>query len=394
MPVTARVVVVQLSLRRYRAAFFEELRDRLRDAGVQLELVHSTEAEQDDPRGDAIDIPWAVRVPADRTPVGRRSLVWQRCLGRAAGADLVVVEQASQMLVNYALLGRQARGGAPLALWGHGQSHDPDPSPAGEAVKRWVSRRVHWWYAYTDGTAGVVADLGFPRERITVVRNAGDTRGLAGAVAAVDGAELAALRARLGLGAARVGLYLGALHPSKRLGFLLQAADRIRARVPGFELLVVGDGMERDRLAAAAAGRPWVHLLGHRAGPELAALLRLAEVLVVPGWVGLVAVDSFAAGVPLVASASGPHPPEVEYLEDGVNGRLVHDGGDPGRYADAVADLLADEPRRAALAAGAARAAASYSAQDMADRFAEGTLAALRTARPRRRGPTPADATR
>lgn len=377
MPHTARVVIVQSSIRRYRAAFFAELRERLDDAGVRLELVHSTEGPDEDPRGDAIDIPWALRVPADRIPVGRRAFVWQRCLRRAAGADLVVVEQASQMLLNYVLLGGQGVGGAPLAFWGHGRNHDPDASAAGETVKRWVSRRAHWWFAYTDGAADVVAALGFPRDRVTVVRNAGDSRGLAAQVAAVPDPEVAALRDRLGLPGARVGLYLGALHESKRLGFLLAAADRVRAEVPGFALLVVGDGEQRPELEAAAAQRPWLRLLGHRAGADLAGLLRLAEVLCVPGWVGLVVVDSFAAGVPLIASASGPHPPEIEYLVDGVNGLLVDDGGDPDRYADAVAGLLRDDARRAALAAGAARAGTAYSAQDMAERFAAGVLAAL-----------------
>jgi len=378
VPSTARVVIVQLSLRRYRVTFFEELRERLAAADVQLDLVHSTEAARDDPRGDAIDIPWAVHVPADAVTLGRRSLVWQRALGPAAGADLVVVEQASQMLVNYALLARQELGGAPLAFWGHGRNHDPDPSPAGEAVKRWLSRRVHWWFAYTEGTAEIVENLGFPRERITVVRNAGDTRELSAATAAVTADQLAALRSRLDLGDARVALYLGALDPTKRLEFLLEAADEVRARVPGFTLLMVGDGEDRGLVEAAAATRPWLRVLGHRWGADLAALLRVAEVMCVPGWVGLVLVDSFAAGVPLVASASGPHPPEIEYLVDGVTGRLVDDGGDPRRYAEAVAELLGDPARRDRLAAGAAQAAAIYSAQDMAARFAGGVLAAVR----------------
>ena len=92
-----------------------------------------------------------------------------------AGADLVVVEQANRQLVNYRLLLRSALRHRPrVVFWGHGgnlQASGP-LAALGERIKRSLSRRAHWWLAYTEGSADRVAALGFPRDRITVVQNA------------------------------------------------------------------------------------------------------------------------------------------------------------------------------------------------------------------------------
>ena len=42
-----------------------------------------------------------------------------------------------------------------------------------------------------------------------------------------------------------------------------------------------------------------------------------------PGLVGLAIVESYCAGLPFVAVAQAGHGPEIEYLQDGVNGVLL-----------------------------------------------------------------------
>jgi hypothetical protein len=46
--------------------------------------------------------------------------VWQPVLSATRKADLVIVDQASRLLVNYVLLARQRFGGPSIALWGMG----------------------------------------------------------------------------------------------------------------------------------------------------------------------------------------------------------------------------------------------------------------------------------
>jgi glycosyltransferase involved in cell wall biosynthesis len=92
--------------------------------------------------------------------------------------------------------------------------------------------------------------------------------------------------------------------------------------------------------------------------------------------VGLVIVDSFAARAPLVAIDKALHSPEVEYLQDGVNGRLLAPGS-AKQYADAVTQLLMDRPLRERLREGCVRSSRKYTVEAMATNFASGIMAAL-----------------
>jgi hypothetical protein len=121
--------------------------------------------------------------------VGGRNLLWQSPPPALWKADLVVVEQATQLLLNYLLLLRRHAGGPPVGFWGHGTSPYRDAHRAGEAVKRLVSAQPDWWFAYTDGVVDRVMAFGFPRDRITSVRNATDTSALAAEVEGVSDEE-------------------------------------------------------------------------------------------------------------------------------------------------------------------------------------------------------------
>jgi L-malate glycosyltransferase len=98
--------------------------------------------------------------------------------------------------------------------------------------------------------------------------------------------------------------------------------------------------------------------------------------------VGLGVIDSIVAGTPLITSADSAHGPEIAYLRDGENGRLVTGGGDPMRYAEAVLEVLGDPALHRRLVAGCADDAGRYTIGAMIDRFAGGVRLAL--AAPRR----------
>ncbi|MFE5294469.1 D-inositol-3-phosphate glycosyltransferase [Isoptericola sp. NPDC056618] len=93
---------------------------------------------------------------------------------------------------------------------------------------------------------------------------------------------------------------------------------------------------------------------------ELVDYLRAADVVAVPSHnesFGLVAAEAQAAGTPVVAAAVGGLQTVVV---DGTSGVLVPDHG-PWTWARELGDLLADDERRARLAAGARRASERFS---------------------------------
>lgn len=290
----------------------------------------------------------------------------------------MILEQASRHLANYVLLAEQALGRRQVALWGHGRNFNTDvASPVGEALKGAVNRYAHWWFAYTDTTADIVAEMGFPRRRITTVQNAIDTAGLCRAVASVGPEDRRRVRREIGIDGEHTALYLGNLARHKRLDYLFESSDDVRARLPDFELIVAGAGAEETAVRAFASSRSWVHVVGARHGEQKAELLAVADILLMPAAAGLVVLDCFASGVPIVISDAWWHGPERSYIEDGANGVAVDDGGDSRAYARAVADLLVDEPRLAELRRGCLVSAGRYTVEAMVERFARGIERAL-----------------
>jgi len=375
---TPQVAIVYRYIHDYRAPFYERLRELLEVEGVRLRVVAGQPAAADELRGDAVTLPWTETVHNRYLKLDGREVCVQPVLRRVWGADLVVVEQATRLLANYGLLAGRVIGGPRMALWGHGAHIRPHrASEPSEAVKRWLSRRVDWWFAYTERSVAVVESLGFPADRITYVQNAVDTRALRELRARVTDAELVALRARLGVGSGPVGVYVGALYDDKRLPFLVAACDRVRAALPGFELIVIGDGPEAPAVRTAAAGRPWMHVLGACFGAEKAQAMALGDALLLPGLVGLAILDGFALGLPLITADVPFHSHEVDYLVDGRNGVLVRDWRSADAYAGAVARTLGDPALLARLREGCRVAADTYTIEAMADHFAAGALAAL-----------------
>jgi glycosyltransferase involved in cell wall biosynthesis len=375
-----RVAIVQEVVLHYREPFFELLRRRLADQGTELVLVHSN--GEDDVSRSAVHLPWAHHVTARRLRLGGRDIVYQPCRHLLRGCELVIVEQGSRHLINYLLLAEQALGRRRVALWGHGRNFNTiDASPVGEALKAAGTRHAHWWFGYTEQSAAIAEGLGVSPSHITIVRNASDTAALRAAVGRVGPDELRRVREELGVTGDHVGIYLGSLAPAKRLDYLLEASDEVRAAVPDFELLVAGAGTEEPLVHRFAESRPWVHLLGAIHGEAKARALAIADVVLMPASAGLVVLDSFAAAVPSVISAAWPHGPEADYLEHGHNGLVVQDGGEPRRYAAEVAALLRSPDVREKLADGCRRAAEEYSVEEMAERFAAGIEQALATAR-------------
>lgn len=378
------VSIVYRHIPQYRREFYQLLRDDLADRGIALTLVHGQPVGEDAVKGDSVRLPWATEVRNRTLTVAGKQLVWQPAWPHISRSDLVIVEQASKLLVNYVLLAAQRIGGPRVAFWGHGVNMQADGrsvTRAAESVKRLSTRAAYWFFAYTDGVAARVREIGFPADRITVVQNALDTEALRRWYVEATDAEVAELRADLGLTGSRVGLYLGALYRGKRLDFLIESARHIREALGDFELVIAGTGPEAATVAAAARQHPWIHAVGPVFGRRKALLGRLSDVMLMPDLVGLAILDAFALETPMVTTAAAfAHSPEIEYLEDGVNGMVVPGRPSPRVFGSTVVDLLVDRGRLDALEKGCRDSTGRYTVAEMSVRCADGIVAALRSA--------------
>ena len=231
----------------------------------------------------------------------------------------------------------------------HGRLSDAPPT--------WKRRLVNPMLSRFDGAiVGVshelrhyMIDSGFPSGAVSVIHN-----GIApGSLPSVIDRQ----RARRSLGLddhAFVAATVARLDPVKDLMTLLEAFVTVRRRIPSARLVIVGDGPERERLAARAersdlAGA--VHITGYRS--DVRALLPAADVYVsssISEGVSLTILEAMAAGVPVVATAVGGTP---EILEDG--GGLLVPSRDTDQLASAILSLAVDRRRRTDMAAAARR---------------------------------------
>lgn len=152
-------------------------------------------------------------------------------------------------------------------------------------------------------------------------------------------------------------LFIGGLEPHKGIGVALEAFRR--APDARASLDIAGAGTMTDACRAAAGRDPRIRFRGFVTGEEKERLLGSADALLFPSlcWeaVGLVMLEAFAHGVPVIASRTGGIP---EFIEDGRTGFLVKPG-DAVALATHIDRLAGDrapiEAMREACRASAAR---------------------------------------
>jgi glycosyltransferase involved in cell wall biosynthesis len=161
----------------------------------------------------------------------------------------------------------------------------------------------------------------------------------------------------------------------KGLDFLIESARMIRSEIENFHLVIIGGGPQEEAMRRDVQGDSWIHCVGPRFGREKILLLSLADAVMAPGRVGLVVLDAFAAGLPLLATKMSIHGPEIEYLRDEYNGLITEH--QTSQYARAAADLLSDRVRLRALQAGAAFSGETHTIENMVERFRQGICSCL-----------------
>jgi glycosyltransferase involved in cell wall biosynthesis len=153
---------------------------------------------------------------------------------------------------------------------------------------------------------------------------------------------------------------VGRLMPSKRFDELIRSLHRVRSRLPRLELVVVGEGYERDNLQHLVDeldAASWVRLAGRVSDAELLDLYRRAWVVasasISEGW-GMTITEAAACGTPAVVTDIAGH---RDAVAPGHSGLLVPVDADLGV---AIADVLLDADRRALLSAGAVEHASRF----------------------------------
>ena len=258
------------------------------------------------------------------------------CLGRKPGRDfgvawrmaagirtrrIQVIHAHQYTPFFYAALAKARNlGGFRLILTEHGRHYPDVPSPTRRVINRLVlsslADAVNACCRFS--ARALCRNDGFSGRRIEVIENGIDSTIYESA------ADRSALRSRLGLSVdRRYVACVARFHPVKDHSTLLRAFELVASARPDTDLLLAGDGPDRDvlvQLINSLGIESRVRFLGVRS--DVPDLLRASDAFAltsVSEAASLTLMEAMAAGLPVVVSNVGGNP---ELVRDGVDGLL------------------------------------------------------------------------
>jgi len=372
------VAILQTYIPQYRVPLYAELSETLRGEGINLTVAAGDPWPSHRGRGDERKSSGTTVLKANEVTVLGRRISLRETWNSALSADLLIVEDALGNADVFRYLLSRRRRGYPTAFWGQGIPRGA--SKLGIHLRAWLRSQSDWYFAYTEAGASEITRLGYPSDRVTVLNNAIDVEPLVRITTQLTEHRRAQLRQDLHLTRGHTALYLGALHKSKRLEFLIAAADRVAENDDHFRLLIVGDGTLRNYIHQAGTQRPWMQIMGPVFDDQTKAeLMAISDMITAPGTIGLLAVDSLGLGVPIITTESNKHGPEFGYLTNGKNALVV--AGGISEYAQAVQDVIRDSDLQGRLVAECLKDRETYTIAKMGKSFSQGIQQALHAQR-------------
>lgn len=310
------VVVVQPYVPKYRESFFVELIGVLDDYGIDCSVAAAVPDKDQAARGDAINAEWILPYVPRNLKIAGKTVGLGGARNLWAAADGVIIGHLGSSLDTYMAIFDAKMRHKKVGLWGHIKSYVSAGNPVDLALEKWQLRQADHVFAYSPGGRDYALASGVIPGRVTTVMNATDTTGLVQAREALTEDEVGRFMQTYGLVSGRALGFIGGLDSSKRIDFLVAALDLLWQSDPDVRVLVAGKGVQAGLLAAAVA-RGQVVMLGYVDSRGQAMIGRIVSALVIPGRIGLVAVDALVLGVPILTTSWKYHAPEAEFLCEG-----------------------------------------------------------------------------
>ena len=167
-------------------------------------------------------------------------------------------------------------------------------------------------------------------------------------------------------------IYVGGLYKDKRIELLLDSVALVKAEVPDFEFHVVGNGPDAELVREFSEANPWCVYHESLYGDDRDRLLYQSSAILMPGLVGLIAVDSFHFACPILTTDCGQHSPEFVYLENRLNALILENEGEAETFAAQILTFIRDTQLSESVRQGCRLSANQYTIDDTASRFVSG----------------------
>ena len=282
----------------------------------------------------------------------------------SSGADVVFATAFPLMHMVYALAGAR-RAGIPIVFLG--AIHTADAWGYDRKMIYRAIQRADAYIAHTTFERDYLIERGIQADRISVIGAGVD-------VSAFVQADGTAARYRYEWGDTPVVAVVATQSARKRFDTLFAAMKRVWVAHPGVQLLIAGTRTPYSRQieerihALPPEQQAWVTVVDSFSEEEKAQLLAACDIFVLPSGhesFGIVFVEAWACGKPVIGARIGAIPTVIDEGRDG----LLFTYSDAEDLARAIAALLADPVRRAQMGqAGRDKVLKNYTWEVVADR--------------------------
>ncbi|PIG96176.1 hypothetical protein AMD26_017925 [Deinococcus sp. UR1] len=265
-----------------------------------------------------------------------------------------------------------------LAYWGHGVNYmAKSDNDIAEIIKRKLITKVDWWFAYNQATVKIVESAGYPRNKITDVQNSIDVDALREGINSVSFSETESLKKILEIDKnSRIILYIGGLYQEKGIVELIEASKIVNRLYPDTILLIVGSGPLKEYVKQEERKSEHIRFAGPLFGRDKIVALKIADVIAMYDAVGLVALDSLTAGVPIITTEGKNHGPEIEYLINGKTSIITNYNLES--FADGIIRLIKSKEELDNMKMENIRESYNYSMVKMVNNFGGGIEYAIK----------------
>lgn len=328
-----RILIVQPYIPRYRREFFSLLRDEFLRNGLELTIFAPRPDQDFSLRKDSSPgLEFINEIGISRFKLFNRQLdfyIYPQNLG-ISDFDVVIMEQTLKN-VQYPLALIRSLPKTKIALWGHGRTVVKDKSGFEKWLQLALSKRADFIFTYTLGGRDYLLEKGFPKSKIIALQNTNSSSARLEKIKKHESEK--SLKERN-----FHCCFIGAMESSKGLDVLFQVLPVIKRSVPNFRFTFIGDGPDGRRVSELAKKSNYIEWLGFKNQDEIDDIADQFSLILNPGRVGLIAVDSLMLCLPIVTMSNGFHAPEYEYIKDKASSLSV--SGSAKEYALAVINLL------------------------------------------------------
>ncbi len=367
-----RVLIIQPYVPEYRRVFFNLLFETCQKKNIEL-TIYAPKPERKVRRknDEVIDLPFVQGVSIFRIGIFSRRLDYYIHPRKVKNTDfdLIIMEQTLKNIQLPFLLLRNM-GDTKIALWGHGKTIVKMKSRLEKWLQLALSMRADFFFSYTASGKEYLVSNGFQEKRIVALQNTNSSQERLFRIKEFEGRNLHSHNSEM-----FHCCFVGALEESKGLKALIATLPLIKASIPDFRFTFIGDGSDRELITELVRTSDYVEWWGHKKQEDLDSIYTNFSLILNPGRVGLVAVDSLMLQLPIVTMSNSLHAPEYEYIRD--NGSSIAVDGNIPEYASKVIELLQNPKLIQEMREVCSRERDLYTVEKMVENFTSGLTCIL-----------------